>query len=348
MTVDIDNLRYAELQRLAKKHGIKANKKASKLKEELKILLSVQESESTNAKMNDVVSTEFTEKLSDELSFKNTNFSPDGQDNKENIITSSPASDEENSVVLNRTYELPSPVMCSKKDVVENPAKQYPDPRKVTMAKKPSVIKTVPDFSKIHAKAASKLESLVSYASRHKLMNKPRPPFASPPFVTKTSKSFDKSKISLSSIPDRKFSLQKFTPMNDKIVMSRTSDSVKRSESVFPSLPSNKSGTGIKDRQANNSSVSNSLKHKTTTNIPADSAFARRKAYDLQHNQTRRSSCTPHRVSSTTPKPTDLRQDIRTLKSLVNIRRNKVEMLNVNKQNRFKSRQLLIDKSRGL
>ncbi|KAK4467903.1 hypothetical protein MN116_008513 [Schistosoma mekongi] len=347
MSVDIDNLRYAELQRLAKKHGIKANKKASKLKEELKIILSVQESESTSTKINELVSTEFAEKLTDELSFRNTikwNFSPDGQENKENVITSSPASDE-NSGVLNRTYELP--VMCSTKEVVQDPVNQYPDSRKVIIVKKPSVTKTVPDFSKIHAKAASKSESLLSYASRHNLMNKLRPPFASPPFVTRISKSFDKSKVLLSSISDQKSSLQKCTPLNDKTAISRTSDSVKRSKSVLSSLSSNKTGTGIKDRRADNLSVSNSIKHKTTTNIPVDSAFARRKAYDLQHNQTRRLSCTPHRVSTTT-KPTDLRQDIRTLKPFVNIRRNKVEMLNVNKQNRSTSRQLLIDKSRGL
>ncbi|VDO55498.1 unnamed protein product [Schistosoma margrebowiei] len=155
----------------------------------------------------------------------------DDQENKENDgITSTPISDDEAS-----------------------------ESHKLSIAKKPSVIKTVPDFSKIHAKAASKLESLVSYASRHNLTNKPRPPFASPPFVNNNKKvsnsSGDKSEISQTNIPEHKFSLQKKTSirLNDKITILKNSNSVKRSKSLLSPFSSNEISTTVNNQQqANN------------------------------------------------------------------------------------------------
>ncbi|VDO68981.1 unnamed protein product [Schistosoma curassoni] len=243
MTVDVDSLRYVELQRLAKMHGIKANKKASELKKELKILLCIQEFESTGTKNGETASAESVE--IEESSFRCTDkpkLPADDQEIKENGgITSTPISDDEAPGVLNRTYELTSPVVCCKKDTIENPIKQYSD------------------FSKIHAKAASKLESLVSYASRRNLTSKPRPPFASPPFVNNNKKvsnsSGDKSEISQTNIPQRKFSLQKkiSIPLNDKITILKNSNSVKRSKSLLSPFSSNEISTTVNNQQqANN------------------------------------------------------------------------------------------------
>ncbi|CAH8623191.1 unnamed protein product [Schistosoma bovis] len=362
MTVDVDSLRYVELQRLAKMHGIKANKKASELKKELKILLCIQEFESTGTKNGETASAESVE--TEESSFRCTDkpkLPADDQENKENGgITSTPISDDEAPGVLNRTYELTSPVVCCKKDTIENPIKQYSESHKLSIAKKPSVIKTVPDFSKIHAKAASKLESLVSYASRRNLTSKPRPPFASPPFVNNNKKvsnsSGDKSEISQTNIPQHKFSLQKkiSIPLNDKITILKNSNSVKRSKSLLSPFSSNEISTTVNNQQqANNLAACNPLSRKTTIKIPADSAFARRKAYDLKYNQSRRLSCTPHRVSKqlsiTPPKSTTVvRQDIRIPKPFVNVRRNKMELSKICKEDRAMSRRLLVDKNRGL
>ncbi|CAH8653981.1 unnamed protein product [Schistosoma rodhaini] len=362
MTVDVDSLRYAELQRLAKMHGIKANKKASELKKKLKILLCIQEFESTGTQNGETAPSESVEiKESSFRSMDKPKLPADDQENKENDgITSTPKDDDEASFVLNRTYELSSPLVCCKEDTIQNTIKKYSESRKLSIAKKPSVIKTVPDFSKIHAKAASKLESLVSYASRHNLASKPRPPFASPPFVNNNKKVSDssdhKSEISQANIPERKFSLQKkkSISLNDKTTILKNSNSVKRSKSVLSRFSSNEISTTVNNQQqANNLSASSPLSRKTTIKIPADSAFARRKAYDLKCNQSRRLSCTPHRVSKqlsiTPPKLTTvIRQDIRIPKPFVNVRRNKMELSNICKQDRLISRRLLVDKNRGL
>ncbi|XP_018653563.1 hypothetical protein Smp_140240 [Schistosoma mansoni] len=358
MTVDVDSLRYAELQRLAKMHGIKANKKASELKKKLKILLCIQEFGSTGTQNGETALSESVE--SKESSFKSTDKPklPAGdQENKENDgITSTPKDDDEASCVLNRTYEVSSFYTFYS---ISAAIFSF-ESRKLSVAKKPSVVKTIPDFSKIHAKAASKLESLVSYASRHNLTSKPRPPFASPPFVNNNKKVSDssdhKSEISQANIPERKFSLQKkkSIPLNDKTTILKNSNSVKRSKSVFSRFSSNEISTTVNNQQqANNLSASSPLSRKTTIKIPADSAFARRKAYDLKCNQSRRLSCTPHRISKqlsiTPPKLTTvIRQDIRIPKPFVNVRRNKMELSNICKQDRLISRRLLVDKNRGL
>ncbi|CAH8592795.1 unnamed protein product [Schistosoma mattheei] len=334
---------------------------ASELKKKLKILLCIQEFESTGTKTGETTSAESVE--IEESSFRCTDkpkLPADDQENKENGgVTSTPISDDEASAVLNRTYELTSPVVCCKKDTIENPIKQYSESHKLSIAKKPSVIKTVPDFSKIHAKAASKLESLVSYASRRNLTSKPRPPFASPPFNNNkkvSNSSGDKSEISQTNIPERKFSLQKkiSIPLNDKITILKNSNSFKRSKSLLsPFSPNEISTTVNNQQQANNLAACNPLSRKTTIKIPADSAFARRKAYDMKYNQSRRLSCTPHRVSKqlsiTPPKSTTVvRQDIRIPKPFVNVRRNKMELSKICKEDRAMSRRLLVDKNRGL
>ncbi|VDO74526.1 unnamed protein product [Schistosoma mattheei] len=204
MTVDIDSLRYVELQRLAKMHGIKANRKI------------------------------------EESSFRCTDkpkLPADDQENKENGgVTSTPISDDEASAVLNRTYEVSS--LCIFHSI--------------------SAANFSCDFSKIHAKAASKLESLVSYASRRNLTSKPRPPFASPPFNNNkkvSNSSGDKSEISQTNIPERKFSLQKkiSIPLNDKITILKNSNSFKRSKSLLsPFSPNEISTTVNNQQQANN------------------------------------------------------------------------------------------------
>ncbi|CAH8558094.1 unnamed protein product [Schistosoma turkestanicum] len=314
---------------------------------------------------SETVSTEFVE--NSKSSFRSpvkSDLPTDDQENKENNgITSTPISNSEESCVLNRTYELSSPVMCCKDDTVQNPVKQYPESKKSITTKRPLNVKTVPDFKKIHAKATSKTESIMAYASRHHLINNPRPPFASPPFVNNHNKVSnllnDKSKISFTNLSSRKSNLQKkksTTPVNDKrtaLKRNSNSNSFKRCNKpvLLSSLSSNnqKINTNVNNhhqpQQSNNSSATNSLSRKATINIPADSAFARRKAYDSKCNQARRlsrsSSSSSLRISkrlstttTTTPKSTSLlQQDARTPKPLfVNIHRNKMGLSNIYKQ----------------
>ncbi|VDQ09410.1 unnamed protein product [Trichobilharzia regenti] len=95
----------------------------------------------------------------------------------------------------------------------------------------------------------------------------------------------------------------------------------------------------------------NSVIRKSITKIPADSAFARRKAYDLKRNPSRRSSITPHCITeplTPTAKLPTQRQDIRTAKLFVNTNRNRSEALNSCKHDRITSRRLLVDNNRRL
>ncbi|CAH8597899.1 unnamed protein product [Heterobilharzia americana] len=88
-----------------------------------------------------------------------------------------------------------------------------------------------------------------------------------------------------------------------------------------------------------------------SVNLPRDSAFARRKAYDIKIRLSRRSSCGGDRTtgsSTPTSKPTTPRRDIRTPKPFVNINRNRAQAADICKLDRITSRRLLVDKTRGL
>ncbi|CAH8866353.1 unnamed protein product [Trichobilharzia szidati] len=232
--IDVENLGYAELRKVAKTHGIKANKKACVLRELLKAVLSPQvqevagskEEESTIRSVSNLVSvsTEANKESCISSNDKSADCLAVGENKLDDRMTSTPKSDDEKSHVLNRTYEVTTPKVCHKKLIsVEN--------------------------SIIHA-------------------------------------------------PE-----------------------------------------------------TNSVFRKSITKVPADSAFARRKAYDLKRNPSRRSSITPHCVTeplTPTAKLPTQRQDIRTAKLFVNTNRNRSEALNSCKHDRITSRRLLVDNNRRL
>nr|CAH8866732.1 unnamed protein product [Trichobilharzia regenti] len=234
MSVNVENLGYTELRKVAKTYGIKANKKACELRELLRVVLSAQVQEVAGSKEEEPAicsvsnfeseSTEANKESSISCSDKTADCITVGENEIDDRTTSTPKSDDEKSHVLNRTYEVTSPKIIHKKLItVEN---------------------------------------------------------------------------SINHVPEI-----------------------------------------------------NSVIRKSITKIPADSAFARRKAYDLKRNPSRRSSITPHCITeplTPTAKLPTQRQDIRTAKLFVNTNRNRSEALNSCKHDRITSRRLLVDNNRRL
>ncbi|KAA3682334.1 uncharacterized protein DEA37_0008675 [Paragonimus westermani] len=187
---------------------------------------------------------------------------------------------------------LPTSVVFT--DRLAKPSK--PDvPKVVGNTLKSLSVRTVPDFGRIHARAAAKMESLPDYLRRRQQViaaNTKRPPFASPQFQTGGKRTDGKSTLStLTSVPLADLSNHEVGPplkRSDPIVFSGHT-------SICSPM---KHGS---NRSLNSLSSRLSSKRHTPT-IPEDSAFSRRKAYDLKRRLSH-TGLLPKRISATNDPP---------------------------------------------
>ncbi|THD25052.1 hypothetical protein D915_004150 [Fasciola hepatica] len=324
--VNVDDLSYKLLRKLAKQHGINARQKAVTLRTALKDALGL------IRLLNDC--TEHSGKREDKVTSVNTSTPKSNtkysspvhagtHENKESLSSSrligesallpGLSSRANSKSKLNTTYELTSPELISvpvesKQQFKDNADSPIKCPEAATQraptavsVKRPKaavnhfVARPIPNFSRIHARAASKMESLPQFMQRLKAV---RPPFASPTYPpsqtteAKSTSSISKVNRALSDVSNR---------------MSH-SQSEKSSEN---GIPGDKSVTTKPRETLQTSHLSGTYKkittliQKHTPKIPADSAFARRKAYDMKRNWARLSSHTPSRIPSVRTDPSN-------------------------------------------
>ncbi|OON13936.1 hypothetical protein X801_10280, partial [Opisthorchis viverrini] len=172
-----------------------------------------------------------------------------------------------------------------------------------------SRVRPIPNFKRIHAQAAAKMESLPQYLERRcQARNETRPPFASPVFRGYTGA------MRTGNLKDT-INARAPVPLSDM--------------------------TNIK---------------RSASNLPADSAFARRKAYDTH----RRLSTTPAK-NTTTPKRTTIRgsplrhsknsaapSDPRIVSFRAHVALQKQKAKTSAQMNRFITKRVLVDTNRGI
>ncbi|CAL8068003.1 unnamed protein product [Calicophoron daubneyi] len=239
----VDRLAYAELRKLAKQHGLKANKKASFLRSKLKEIF---KSLSRRVEKDSSVKT-----LDGGISAATSN----------NVSHTNSPRDEEISAgtALNTTYELESPTLpvalFTEKD---NQAGVEPNGRQCSH-----------EFPPAKRQAVSRVGSgLRVEAHPAKLREKSRPPFASPHYRLQPDVASSPSGLPLSDL----------------------SNCVARVNLSRKSLGHSISSASACATSAHSKGSDSRVTLKLGPNIPADSAFARRKAYDLQRKLSRSSS----------------------------------------------------------
>ncbi|GAA54729.1 hypothetical protein CLF_105244 [Clonorchis sinensis] len=208
-----------------------------------------------------------------------------------------------------------------------------------------SRVRRIPNFKRIHAQAAAKMESLPQYLERRcQARNETRPPFASPIFrgytgAMRTGNLKDtisnRAPVPLSDMTNSSHCLVKVKlPRGSSLVESCKLSGSQASGQVKPTFPVKRSAS----------------------NLPADSAFARRKAYDTH----RRLSTTPAK-STTTPKSTTIRDsslrnsknpaapsDPRVISSQTHVALQRQKAATSVQMNRFITKRVVVDTNRGM
>ncbi|KAF8572271.1 hypothetical protein P879_01883 [Paragonimus westermani] len=193
--------------------------------------------------------------------------------------------------LIRKNHILDSLVKPSKPDV----------PKVVGNTAKSLSVRTVPDFGRIHARAAAQMESLPDYLRRRQKViaaNTKRPPFASPQFQTVLSGTTGGKRT------DGKSTLNTLTsvPLAD-LSNREVGLPLKRSDPiVFGGHTSICSPMKHGSNPSLNSLSSRLSSKRHTPTIPEDSAFSRRKAYDLKRRLSH-TGLLPKRISATNDPP---------------------------------------------
>lgn len=376
-TVNIDDMSYKMLRKLAKQYGISGKQKAvilrAKLKNALKPVHSLDGGSEHSDEQKDNSATKINALQPNMGSWlgSNTGKNDDCRPSSSLVDEGTNSSGSK----LNSTYELESPKLAfipattkEKSEGKNESLEEFPEasrrhgspivsndrPKK---AVKYFVARPVPNFSRIHARAASKMESLPEFMLR---MATVRPPFASPTY--QPSKITESKPIS--------------STVKSNRALSDVSNQVKHAQPAKSSMHfiPDKVSTATKHREGHRFSRSSeadnnaaTLVRKHTPKIPADSAFARRKAYDMKLNLARLSCHTPSRSSASdklhshnagrtpylpTPsqptKSTVPRRDPRDCRPGLNVLTQRERFGAIVLQNRTEARRTLMNAHRGL
>ncbi|KAF5400868.1 hypothetical protein PHET_05836 [Paragonimus heterotremus] len=295
---DVDCLSYNDLRKVAKLYNIKTNKKAARLRSELKRAIGLENT--ARYKGSDLIQYAV---LKPNTSGSSPNLTCERPCP---LSKNSPLRDEENDL-LNAIYEVSSPVfsehtspvvtefkgpsgtilpsledcpklssvtMLNRKDLptsmvstdfLVKPSKTDVPKLTKNIAKSFSV-RTVPDFGRIHARAAAKMESLPDFLRRRQNVMTVLSGTTGRKHTGEKSNSNTLTSVPLTDLSNREVGLP-----------------LKRSDlTVFSGHTSVCSPVKHRSNPSLNSLSSRLSTKRQTPTIPEDSAFSRRKAYDLK------------------------------------------------------------------